>query len=99
MAAANSKWIEEAAINALDRVFLSCPILSPHTNRNDRTPSWDGFVLVYQNASHKNENLLGRVPIQVKGTKSLLLQTQHLFPAGLQISATIIMMAAAYSSL
>ena len=68
MAAANSKWIEEAAINALDRVFLSCPILSPHTNRNDRTPSWDGFVLVYQNASHKNENLLGRVPIQVKGT-------------------------------
>ena len=69
MAAANSKWIEEAAINALDRVFLSCPILSPHTNRNDRTPSWDGFVLVYQNASHKNENLLGRVPIQVKGTK------------------------------
>lgn len=69
MAAANSKWIEEAAINALDRVFLSCPILSPFTKRNDRTPSWDGFVLVYQNASHKNENLLGRVPIQVKGTK------------------------------
>ena len=72
MAAANSKWIEEAATTALSQVFLSCPILSPFINRNDRTPSWDGAVFVYQNAAQKKEDLLGRVPIQVKGTQKLL---------------------------
>lgn len=80
MAAANSKWIEEAATTALSQVFLSCPILSPFINRNDRTPSWDGAVFVYQNAAQKKEDLLGRVPIQVKGTQKLLTSDTASFP-------------------
>lgn len=80
MAAANSKWIEEAATTALSQVFLSCPILSPFINRNDRTPSWDGAVFVYQNAAQKKEDLLGKVPIQVKGTQKLLTSDTASFP-------------------
>ncbi len=33
---------------------------------NDRTPSWDGEVLLYKNKNLKKENIVGRVPVQIK---------------------------------
>lgn len=45
--------------------------LVQHINDNDREPSWDGDVEVYRKAgdTHAKDDLILRVPIQVKGHK------------------------------
>lgn len=67
---ANSKRIEEAAVAALKMELLTSPILESFINSNDKTPSWDGYVLVYENELQKKSDLIGRVPIQIKGTEN-----------------------------
>ena len=67
-----NKRIEETAINALKTVLLRCETLDSFIGSNDKTPSWDGSVFVYRNESQKNDNLIGRVPIQVKGTEKVM---------------------------
>lgn len=66
---ANNKRIEEAAINILKTALLKSPYLESYIDSNDKTPSWDGNVIVYTNEDGKKNNIMGRVPIQVKGTE------------------------------
>lgn len=73
MATANNKRIEETATTALKAALLRCPILESYIDSNDKTPSWDGTVFVYRNGSQKKADLLGRVPIQIKGTEKVFL--------------------------
>lgn len=70
--ASSSKRIEESSITALKAALLRCPILDPYINSNDKTPSWDGMVFVYSSESQEKANLLGRVPIQGKGTEQII---------------------------
>lgn len=63
----NTKQIEEKAVCVLKSVLLNYHFLEPHIETNDRTPSWDGEVLVYGSDDQKKSNLRGRVPVQVKG--------------------------------
>lgn len=72
MATMKNKRIEETAINALKTVLLRCETLDSFIGSNDKTPSWDGSVFVYRNESQKNDDLIGRVPIQVKGTEKVM---------------------------
>lgn len=65
----NTKRIEESATNALKSALLKCPILESYIDSNDKTPSWDGTVFVYNSENNKKENIEGRVPIQIKGTE------------------------------
>ena len=69
MGTSNNKRIEETAINQLEAELLLCPFLESFINRNDKTPSWDGYVSVYKSDSHRKENFFGRAPIQIKGTE------------------------------
>lgn len=66
---ANNKRIEEVAINILKTALLKSPYLESYIDSNDKTPSWDGNVIVYTNEDGKKNNIMGRVPIQVKGTE------------------------------
>ena len=68
----NNKRIEELATTALTSALLKCPILETYIGSNDKTPSWDGTVFVYNSSNQKKENIKGRVPIQVKGTEKVL---------------------------
>lgn len=36
---------------------------------DDKTPSWDGNIFLYSDSSGEKSNLLGKIPIQVKGHK------------------------------
>ena len=65
----NNKRIEETATTALKAALLHCPVLEPFISDNDKTPSWDGTVFVYKNSSQKKEDILGRAPVQIKGTE------------------------------
>lgn len=68
MADVNTKRIEEAATTTLKRALLKCPIIDSYIDSNDKTPTWDGAVFVYQNAKQKKSDFLGKAPVQVKGT-------------------------------
>ena len=73
MASSNNKRIEETATTAFKAALLQCPILESYINSNDKTPSWDGMVFVYRNGKYKKADLLGRAPIQVKGTEKVII--------------------------
>jgi len=62
---------ELEAVSAVRTLIMRNPYLVPEISENDRTPVWDGSVFVYSDDKypHPKKNLLGRVPIQVKGVK------------------------------
>lgn len=64
----DSKRIEEMAINHLESIILNNAYLSQFLSTNDKEPSWDGYIYVYENESQRKNAIVGRVPVQVKGT-------------------------------
>ena len=79
MAIINKRRLEEAAVDALRSAFRRSPYLEPYISENDRTPSWDGTVLVYNNVDNRKDHLLGRVAIQVKGTQERIVSSTASF--------------------
>lgn len=65
--------IEQLSTNELTDLLLNTGYMETYINTNDREPSWDGNIYMYNdycklNESHKKEDLIGRIPVQVKGT-------------------------------
>lgn len=73
MKTSNNRRIEETATTALKQVLLRCPKIEARIDSNDRTPSWDGFVFVYKNEAQKKCDMIGRAPLQIKGTEKAFL--------------------------
>lgn len=65
----NTKKIEEIAVAAVRNEILRNDLLSDEIPVNDKTPSWDGEIWVYNNKNQKKNDLYGKVPVQVKGKK------------------------------
>lgn len=61
--------IEKIATSSIKNIISRNSYLKPIIDDNDKTPVWDGDVFVYRTKDRdkKNENLIGRVPVQVKG--------------------------------
>jgi hypothetical protein len=73
--------IELRAITLLTDYLTRNQRLIPNIATNDKTPSWDGDVIVYNSDSTAKANIEGRVPVQVKGTmKKNLSQGTIKFP-------------------
>lgn len=62
----NKKKIEEIAVKNVMDLCLYNPFLSSYVDLNDKTPLWDGHVFLYSDTN--NTNLIGRIPVQIKGT-------------------------------
>lgn len=63
-----SKKIEQMAIGAIERLITdTCPLLITNMATNDKTPLTDGDISIYRTEDIKNENYIGKVPVQVKG--------------------------------
>ncbi|MCD7772063.1 MAG: DUF4365 domain-containing protein [Oscillospiraceae bacterium] len=60
--------IENFAISAVKDSILMSEYLNPYISDNDKEPSWDGHIYIYDKKGKKKEDLIGRVPVQVKGT-------------------------------
>lgn len=61
---------ERYAINAVIELIDSSPRLSAGFNSNDRTPCYDGDILIYnKDDTNSNEHLTGRLPVQIKFRK------------------------------
>lgn len=64
----SSKKIEQMAINAIAGLITDkCPRLITNMATNDKTPMVDGDISIYKTEDTKNENFIGKVPVQVKG--------------------------------
>lgn len=63
----DNKAIETLAISAVKDSIVSTEILDQFIADNDKEPSWDGFIYVYNGKRHTKKCLAGRVPVQVKG--------------------------------
>lgn len=63
----NNKIIEIRSISYLKCCLTNSSKIIPNINENDKTPSWDGNVEIYNNSNMKKEYLDGCVPVQVKG--------------------------------
>lgn len=59
--------IETAATAAIKIKLADTNLLSQYINERDKEPIWDGFIYAYRNKSKKNDDLIGRAPVQVKG--------------------------------
>lgn len=64
---------EILAICEVKSILLLSDIIVPYILENDKTPIWDGDLYVYKKPNNgydiPKENLLGRIPVQVKGIK------------------------------
>ena len=63
----DNKAIETLSINAVRDSIVVSDYLDQFIADNDKEPSWDGFVYIYNDKSKKKCTLTGRVPVQVKG--------------------------------
>jgi len=60
--------VECLAVAHLEMELFKSMYLVPNISRNDKTPSWDGDVFLYKHkGQHKKSEMIGRIPIQVKG--------------------------------
>lgn len=60
--------IEQLAVDAVRDEITRTEYLAPYISENDKEPSWDGNVYIYKNNSCAKDQLIGRIPVQVKGT-------------------------------
>lgn len=73
----DTKKIEDISVSALNLALNKSDRLNPFISSNDKEPSWDGSVHVLYPSIDSNLNIskdmiMGRVPIQVKGTRRKL---------------------------
>lgn len=59
--------IEKRAIVHLKEIIIPYKRMNDFINDNDKEPSWDGMIYLYNQDGYKAEDLRYRVPIQVKG--------------------------------
>lgn len=60
--------IEKMGVGWLESKVAESKILEPYFKENDRTPSWDGSIFVYERSTEK-ENFKDTLPVQIKSTK------------------------------
>ena len=59
--------IETLAVNFVKDKLVLCNHLTPFISDNDKEPSWDGFIYIYNTNKKSKDDIFGRVPVQVKG--------------------------------
>lgn len=65
----STKDIEGITVSSFKLICSRTDGLSPNVSDNDKTPSYDGDVYVYRyGREEKNENIIGIVKVQLKGT-------------------------------
>ena len=62
----NAKAIEGISVSAVNDTIRLSSVLSPYISENDKSPSFDGYICIHQNARQTKKNLK-RVNVQVKG--------------------------------
>lgn len=65
----NSIDIEQCAVTTIKQKFLVSTRISTFISDNDKEPSWDGHLYLYEGKKKRKADFIGRIPVQVKGTE------------------------------
>lgn len=77
----NSKAIEELATNAVKKSIITTDFLDQFISENDKEPTWDGYIYIYDDKRKKKSDLRGRVAVQIKGKQKDEMPTDNIsFP-------------------
>lgn len=63
----NSLKIEMGAILSIKNAVFKHRLMHDYINCNDKEPSWDGFIYLYNTADMRVEDIKYRIPVQIKG--------------------------------
>ncbi len=63
----DNQQIEAEAVSRVKTRVNLTGFLSSYLDENDKTPSWDGFIYIYDSKRKTNDNFIGRLPAQIKG--------------------------------
>ena len=63
----NNNQIEDWATIAVKNCLSMTDTLRQYIKENDKTPSWDGEVLIYKSNRISKDDIVGKVTVQVKG--------------------------------
>ena len=66
---ANNRKIETLGVSYLSTFIDKHELLQSYFDRNDKTPVWDGEIHVLKSSSEKKDEILGKVPVQIKTTR------------------------------
>ena len=66
---ANNRKIETLGVSHLSTFIDKHEFLQSYFDRNDKTPVWDGEIHVLKSPSEKKDEILGKVPVQIKTTR------------------------------
>lgn len=66
----DNKTIETLSVNAVRDSIVLSDYLDQYIADNDKEPSWDGFVYIYNDTSKRKSSLRGRLAVQVKGKEN-----------------------------
>ena len=72
--------IEEMAVHFFKGLFLKVGPLKTIFTEGDKTPLVDGSISIYQDGNKKNEDLVGTIPVQIKGTTRAISTRTPTFP-------------------
>ncbi|MDV8683662.1 DUF4365 domain-containing protein [Streptococcus pneumoniae] len=82
---ANNRKTETLGVSYLSTFIDKHELLQSYFESNDKTPVWDGEIHVLKSPSEKKDEILGKVPVQIKTTrqkkdvlKSFSLDTRNL---------------------
>ena len=73
----DTKAIEEKALNHLKHFIEDSKAISQFLTDNDKEPCWDGHLYLYSDGMRDKKHLIGRVPVQVKGTEVEEFETKN----------------------
>lgn len=79
----NTTRIERKGITALEKVLQCSQFIKPEIDKNDKTESWDGSIYLYRDTNWKKENLVGRIPVQIKSTQQHFTDNAASFPVSI----------------
>lgn len=75
---ADTRKIEQTAINSLKTYLLPSEYIEPYIDENDKTPCWDGYVFLYRSKNKTVSNIRKRIDVQVKGHQSEYLDDKQI---------------------
>lgn len=63
------KAIEEKALLCFKEYIVDSEVISQFIDENDKEPCWDGHIYLYSEPQKDKKHLIGRIPVQIKGTE------------------------------
>lgn len=74
---------EQLSVNAVTTYIVRSEYMVPSIPVGDKAPSYDGHITLYKYQNSKKENMIGNIPVQVKGTTNKKILQKNEFPVKL----------------